>query len=127
MKEPGPIEVMLERVTEGIDSISAKLLLREAYEQLYLIFDHNQLHKVRPLGLVAMHPKENVSDYSKLYRTVFRYKHQNIKEHFGLSLTEFLDLPHEMVELCFKIAYEHVQKETPAINAALKDLERSNK
>lgn len=104
------------------------MLLQESYETLYQICNHDSevVTKMRPLALVAMQPKENVADYSKLYRTVVRYKDHNILGTFGLNLKEFLDMPHEMVELMFKLSLIHAQKNNATVSKALKDMENGS-
>lgn len=104
------------------------MILQESYETLYLIcnYDDPGLNKHRPLALVAMQPKENVADYSKLYRTVVRYKDHDILKVFGLNLSEFLDMPHEMVELMFKLSLQHAKVQGAAVEKALKGLEHQS-
>lgn len=124
---PTPVEAMLRKVTVGLDSISTKLILQESYETLYNIFNHDNpaVSKTRPLALVALHPKENASEYSKLYRFFYRYTQHRINELFGISATEMLELPHEIVEKMFEISAQQAKKETPGIESALRDLERT--
>lgn len=116
-------------VTEGLDSISAKLILQEAYETLYGIFNHDDpsVAKTRPLALVALHPKENTAEYGKLYRMIDRYVINDVKGKFGLSLTEFLNLPHDIVDRVLKVCQEQVKKENPGIERMVKELERANR
>ncbi len=121
------MEALLEKVSAGLDSISTKLVLQEAYETMYTIFDHENpaLSKMRPLAVVAMHPKENASEYSKLYRFFYRYTQHRIHELFGVSVTQMLELPHEIVEKMFEISAQHAKKETPQIEGAMRELERA--
>jgi hypothetical protein len=126
-KLPSPVDVLLTRIPGGLDdSISAKLVLQEEYETMYGIYNHDDPYNQRPLALVGMQPKEDVSRYSKLYRTIRRYSFHEIHSKFGLSLTEFLDLPHDIVELLFEISAEQAQKQQPSIDKTLKDLEKGS-
>lgn len=118
------MEELLEKVTGGLDSISAKLILQETYETMYKIFDHEKFSAARPLALVAMQPKENTAEYSKLYRTVYRYQNHQIKDLFGLNLVEFLQLPRELVELMFEISSNAAKREGPQVDKALRQLEQ---
>lgn len=103
----------MQRV-DKIDSISAKLMLLEAYETMYQIYNHEaeQLNErgdpIRPLALVAMHSKENDTNYSSMHRLIARYALHDIGDKFKLSLTEFLDLPHEITDLLFRIASDKI-------------------
>jgi hypothetical protein len=119
MGMPGPLEELLTEVRK-IDSLSAQLMLRESYEQMYGLFDHNRFSKAMPLAVVSMHPKENSSEYSPLYRMAYKYDQHDILKLTGLNYKEFLDLPREQCELWFKIAREKAIKEKPLVDAALR-------
>ena len=84
------------RFTDG------QILLLDVYESGYGIYDHSQ-HAVdnsRPLALVAMNWEEDASTGSQLYERIELFKERQIYQIFGLSLTEFLDLPRD---ICTKI------------------------
>lgn len=107
-----------------MDSLTAKLLLRESYETIYGIFDHERFSDQRPLALVAMHPKENASSHSRLYNTVQRFYNSDIYSATGLSLTDFLNLPREYVELLFAMHTKRALSRTPSINQTIRDIEK---
>lgn len=88
-----------------VDSISANLLMREAYEISYGIYDHDR-DDTHPWSLVLHSIKEDYSTYSPLYNAFYRYRLRNIEKRWGLSVTEFLELPREFVELIFEISKE---------------------
>lgn len=115
---------MLQKTPAGLeDSISLKLVLQEEYETIYGICNHDDVNK-NPLALVSMHPKENVASRSKLYNTIRRYDFHEIYQKFGVSLPEFLGLPHEYVELLFQMSAEKAKEKQPGIDKVLKDLEK---
>lgn len=120
-------ESVLKDLDQGIDAMSAKLVLMDRYETMYNIFDHKRYGHTRPLGVVAMHAKEDASSYSKLYRTIWRYSQHRIHEQFGLSLGDFLDLPHDIVELLFKISTETSRKKDPELDNLKRDIEKMQK
>lgn len=99
---------------EKLDSISAKLLLLEAYETMYRIYNHENAplnergDPIRPLALVAMHPQENDTNYSSLHRLIARYALHDIGDKFKISITEFLRLPHEITDLLFRISSDKI-------------------
>lgn len=95
---------------EHIDSISAQLLLRDAYETSYTIYNHDS-EDAHPLALVSMHPKENATEYGPLYRTVYHYRLKDVNKYFGLNLHEFLSLPREYTELIFRIIDEEAARD----------------
>lgn len=94
---------------------------------MYAIFDHERFSKHRPLALVAMHEKENASSHSRLYNTIQRFCNSDIHSTTGLSLTEFLALPREYVELLFKVATARAQTRTPGVDQAIRDIEKLGK
>jgi hypothetical protein len=117
----GPLEDLLSRVHK-LGSYDAQLVMRETYEEAYEIFNHDAAGDSRPLGVVAMHPKENVSQFSPLFRMVTKFVQYNIPKYFHCSLPEFLNMPRDMVEECFKVANAQAALETPLIQEAAKEL-----
>ncbi len=124
---PSPVDRLFEIIPGGLDdSYQTQLVLREMYETQYGIFNHDDPinERERPLSIVALHPKENWTKWSRLYRTIRRYDFHDIKGKFGLSLTEFLELPREIVELLFEISAERANRDQPQIDKAIRELER---
>lgn len=101
----------LLRSVENIDSYSAQLLLREAYETCYSIYNHDH-SDAHPLALVMAHPKEDVSEYSAAYRAVYNYRTKDVYKYFGLSLTDFLAMPREYTNLCLRIIDEEAARDS---------------
>lgn len=129
-KLPSPVDRLMAQLDGPLDSISLQIVLREYYEEDHGIFDYDSAEaKRRPLALVALHPKENPSQYSKLYRTLDRYVHHQIYEKFGLNLHEFLNLPREIVERLFEISATKAASESREVEKTLKKLtdEANNK
>ena len=85
----------------------AQLLLMDAYETGFGIYNHAQhTDNSRPLALVAMHWAEDNTTQSLLHERIEQFKDRNVYQIFGLSLTEFLDLPRDVctkiLEVCGK-------------------------
>lgn len=99
--------------------MSLQLLLREAHEQTFGIFNHITDSKYRPLAVVAMHDKENSGEYSAMHRVIYKYMQYDIKNLFGLSIAEFLAHPRHECEWMYKAAADHMAREAPKIQAAL--------
>lgn len=114
----------LLKTAPKVDSISAQLLLREAYEISYLIFDHNR-HDAHPWSLCLQQPQEDYTNYSPLYRTINSYRLRDIHSRFGLSVTEFLDLPREFVTLMVKIADIEMAEKSRDLDNAERELRDS--
>jgi hypothetical protein len=83
-----------------LNAFDAKLVLSDLYETTYGIYDHINPSKGRPLASVALHESEDNTTTSNLYEAIERYHQKGIKDLFGLSITEYLDLP---TEICIKL------------------------
>lgn len=105
--------------TPPTSQINGRIFLSEAYDQAYGLFDHDNDAIWNPLSMVAMHPGEDVDTTSELYSTVRRFSKYGITKRFGLSITEFLAYPRDMVSLMFETASKEIVNET----AGLDDLE----
>ena len=110
-------------IKKSVDSITAKMLLREAYEIDYNVFDHDR-DTTRPLALVAMHPKENASEHSELYNTIRRFELYGVGAKFNVTLAEFLSLPREITTLILDICGDRVTKENAEVNTTLNEVQR---
>jgi hypothetical protein len=98
--------------TSKTNTTDGKLILYQAYETSNGIFDYlNQammetqitdVEKKRPLSSVAFHPAEDFSNGSKLYEMIGLFMDLNIYTSTGLSLTEFLELPDDIVQHVIK-------------------------
>lgn len=116
----------LLRDVNKIDSISAQMLLREAYELSYHIFDHDQ-GTYHPWNLVMERPKENYNKYGTLYRTIHTYRLREVHKRFGYSLTEFLDQPREIVDLIFEICMMEDKADTTAFENVREEMDEAFK
>lgn len=83
---------------------AAEIITLTCYQTEYGIYNHERPDRQRPLALVAYHPKEDVLEGGPLYSHIRRYFNYQIFKHFGLNLTEFLELPPHVVELLYDIA-----------------------
>jgi hypothetical protein len=52
----------------------------------------------KPLALVAISPVENNRILDKLHHRIRNFKRYEVGKHYHLSLTEFLELPRDIVE-----------------------------
>jgi len=111
---------MLQTV-EFLDSISAQIVLREAYEVAYRIYNHEDPSQCATQGLelVVHHTKENYGEYGPLHQITAKFRFHEVSKHYGYNLTEFLALPREMIQVIFEdIGNEH-RRATIAIDAAI--------
>ncbi len=103
-----PVKQLMEALRGSgkntLTSVESQLLLRELYENHFKIAQHN--NPARPMSLVAMQPKETIGPYSRMMRLYKRFASLKVGELFHISITEFLELPRERVEMMFEIAEE---------------------
>lgn len=105
------IDALLETASQ-IDSLSAQILLREAYETSYAIANHRSEYN-HPWGLVLAREKEDYDRYGTLYRSIHLFRLNDVAKRFGLNLTEYLNLPREIVELI-----QHICEQEDAADGA---------
>ena len=75
------------------DSILAQLLIMEAYETTFHLYNHDHQNPNEPLALVTMHDQENVVKYSRMANTIRSFRRHRVGHHFHMSLSEFLQYP----------------------------------
>jgi hypothetical protein len=120
--------ILLDVLKENVitNSVETKLMLLENYDIHFGIFDHN-LYKDRPYSLIEMHEAERFDLVNPLYEIIERFAQKEVVKHFGLSLTEFLELPRDEVlkifEICDKIHEADNKRTIPLLN----DLEAMSK
>lgn len=99
-------------------------MLLEAYENSYRIYNHDAASARRPLSSVAMHPKEDYTRASGLYRRLERFAATEIGNKFNISIKEFLSLPREYVELMEEIMTAEAEREAPELLRQKQELEK---
>lgn len=82
-----------------------------AYDVTFHIYHHDPNISNNPLDTVAYHDAEDYHQYSGIYRAIDRFHRLEITSRFGLSLYEYLQLPHDYVAMINEIALKCTQKE----------------
>ena len=123
MGKKGNLETLLESVG-NLDSISAQLVLRDAYDIDYGLYDHAN-DRSRPLALVGKHEKEDYHEYGGLYRSIYQYHVNEVHKNWGFTLTEFLDLPREIHRLILRICSEDAARSLISTDKQIKQLEQN--
>jgi hypothetical protein len=98
------------------------------YETEYDIFNHFNTVTPRPLSPVAFHPCEDFTKGSLLEVSMRTYIKENIRETYGLSYIEYLNLPVDVVLLMREVAAEEnaeKMKHLESINKELNKLQRN--
>lgn len=123
----GIAEELLAKV-KHLDSISARLVLLDAYEVTYGIYNHavSEPGNERPLALVAMHDKENVTIHSELYNTIRRFRRYKVYQNFGIGFDTFMSLPTEYCTFILEMLGDEAAKEAEALSKRLQELERGH-
>lgn len=102
------------RSVSKVNNTVSRILLQEAYDITYQIFDHNLGE--HPFDLVLKRSKENVFEYGQTQRVIRRYVDRDVYKQFGLNLVEFLNLPREYTNLIFKVCSEKLEAEKKIID-----------
>jgi len=96
------------------------MLLREAYEISHRLLESKQ--QEHPFGLVLTNKKENVLEYGPLYRLFGDYKDKGVKDKFGLSIAEFLELPRHIVNFILELCAREVRVDAKTLSDIEKEL-----
>lgn len=118
------VDELREKLELQLDSITAQMLLREAYETSYHIYNHDAAD-ANPLAMVTHHHKEEVSEYGALYRTFYNYRVKDVYKYWGLSITEFLELPREFTDLMMRIIDEEAARDKQRLDAAEEEMKKA--
>lgn len=105
-----------------LDSIETRIMLQEQYEQDFGIYNHDK--QPRPLSLVSMHPKENTVEAGSLFSLIRRYAMLNVKDTFGLSLTEWLNLPYDHADVVKHICSEEMKSKAKSAEVARREFNK---
>lgn len=109
-----------------VDSISAQILLREAYEISYGIHNHNLgPPNSNPFDLVLRRNEESYEPYSPLYRIIKEFRIKDVSKRFGVSLPEFLEMPREMCKLILDLSEEEGLVERTALDSVQNELTKN--
>ncbi len=106
----------------AISPIMAELLLRDAYLTDYGIRPHNvQSH---PLDAVRLYDKEDTVEGGAVRSLMRKYLRYNIKEQWGISYSEFKELPYDEVMFMMEISETSMLRNVDSQNRAKRDMEK---
>lgn len=106
-----------------ICATDVSLSLRDRYDTAYGIYNHNTPQSDRPLALVGMHPSEDATTGSTLYERMALFEERQVFKRWGISLTEFFELPSDMCSYILEICAIRQTTEGGIVQNALRDLE----
>ena len=110
-----------------MSGIDANIVLYDLYETNYGIYNHINAVKQKPLASVALHETEDNTTTSALYEAIETYHNKGIKELFGLSIKEYLDLPNEICIKLMEVANKNTQKNNTILSSIEKDMQQTKK
>lgn len=74
-------------------NVDTKIILMDNYESKFGIYQHQLAANRRPLSSVAFHAGEDMVSHSLLAESMRVYEKKKIREIFGLSYLEYMNLP----------------------------------
>jgi hypothetical protein len=104
-----------------LKSTDAQIVLREQYETVYGIFNHDD-PAASPLAAVSMRSVEDASTGSLLDERMEAFVENRVGYHFNLSWTEFINQPTDMVLKQLEIALKKTRSETKDTSTILNKL-----
>jgi hypothetical protein len=123
------------RHSKKTDYISSRLLLRQAYANTFGIFDYLKQEQLelfstdaaskRPLAMMALHPAEDHCKGSRIYELIKLFPILKIYQHYGMSLTDFLELPHDYADLILTESSNRYKKDAEQNESLINKLKRN--
>jgi len=107
------------------DSILAQLLILEAYETTFRLYNHDRENPNEPLALVRLHDKENVVKYSRMANVIRSFRRHRVGHHFNMSLSEFLKYPRHIGRLILEDCGEAEKEEYQRTKQMMENYEGS--
>jgi hypothetical protein len=101
---------------------TAEIMLREAYLDDYTIRpDHHTRH---PLDVVRMFDKEDTVEGGAVRSMMRKYIRYNIKEQWGMSYNEFMELPYDEAMFILEIGETDMMRKVDDQGRIKRDMER---
>lgn len=94
------------------NSIDGQIVLNEYYETLFKLYNHYSGDNRRPLASVALHPEEDIIKNSLLEESIKTFYLRNIKETFGITYLEFIELPRYIGDIMSEVGKELLKKKS---------------
>jgi hypothetical protein len=120
-KDYGKELIGLLQTQSNVSSQFAKTLQIEAYDTAYGIASYDG-ESINGLDYVKMHPAEEVNTNSLLYDAIRKFGKRNIAKTFGLSITEFLELPRDICDHLFNVALEVAKEKNDGMENVIDEL-----
>jgi hypothetical protein len=105
-----------------LNSIDSKIMLCDLYEHQYGIYPHLNNGMKSPLSSVIMTEGEDYTTGSLMEEAIRTYVSRGIKDIYGLSIVEFLELPIDVIDVLVQIAGEDQSRKSDILNDIQKDM-----
>lgn len=109
--------------SQATSNLLGQILLSEAYDIDYGIFDHTTSSSEDVLKLVAVHPVEDVDSGTLLSIYTERFVLLGVHEITGISLDNFWKLPRHRADQILDLCAERKEKEAQVAAAAAEEVE----
>lgn len=106
------------------DNILAQMVLNEAYDIEYGLYDHDNPDLSHPLqGVLSVETEHTLSQGP--VKTLFEiYYKAGIQKYFGISLLEFIELPAIRADQLLKIANDFTRQENELVEESTRKMEK---
>jgi len=101
---------------------TAEIMLREAYLDDYEIRPPN--HQKHPLDVVRMFDKEDTVEGGAVRSMMRKYIRYNIKEQWGMSYPEFMELPYDEAMFILEIGEADMMRKVDEQGRIKRDMDR---
>jgi len=108
------IDKMFKTIPQ-LNSVDANMVMTSAHDIEYQIHNHLTDRQKRPLSSVGFHPCEDPNDGSLLETMMRLYIVKNIREVYGMSLTDYLDMPMDVIDMMNKLADQENKSKANAV------------
>lgn len=97
---------VVERYIFNENNVDTKIVMHEAYEEQFGIYNHTYSPVTRPMASVAYHPSEDTLTHSMLTDSLRHFHLKKIKEIWGINYLEYMSLPISVTSMMREISDE---------------------
>lgn len=107
---------------DKVDSVTAKMLLRQIYQKTYELVPIGEQHHAK--HLTALLPKEDISSGSVRSTLFRRYMDHEVAKYSLMSFDAFMEQPYAYCERMFKDILRYKQKEGAVTESTINKLDK---
>lgn len=106
----------------ALSNVDLKIVLLDMYETHAGIYNQINNPYSTPLSSVGFHPSEDYNTGSLLEQSMSSYIRKGIKELFNISYIEYMELPHDVMELMHDVANKEISVKKSQIDQIEKEM-----